>query len=119
MPLPLIPLPTTTVDVGGQQITIRSLSRGERLALAELELDARGVEAYIVGRSTDTDDATAAAWLASVTPGVADTLITATMEWSGLIAPRPAASQEDADEPEDPSTGSTEEQDSGEPSSAP
>lgn len=119
MPLPLIPLPTTTVEVGGQQIPIRSLSRGERLALAELELDTRGVEAFIVARSTDVDDATALAWLASVTADVADSLISATMEWSGLIGPRAAATQEAADEPEDPSSGSTEEQGSGEPSSAP
>ena len=118
MPLPLIPLPTTTIEVGGQKVTIRSLSRGERLALADLDLDARGLEAYIVGRCTETPDEEAAAWLAAVAPDVADKLIADTMEWSGLVGPS-TGSEEAAGEPEDPSSGSTEEQGSGEPSSEP
>lgn len=127
MPLPLLPLPTTTVDVGGTQVTIRSLSRGERLALAELDLDARGIEAYIVGCCTDTPLDEAQRWLASVTSRVADGLIREAMEWSGMIAPRTPADipgpktdePEDADEPEDPSSGLTEEQGSDKPSSEP
>lgn len=118
MPLPLIPLPTTTVDVGGKPVTIRSLSRGERLALAELELDARGLEAYIVGRCTDSTDEEAAAWLAAVAPDVADGLIAETMEWSGLIGPS-VSSSEVAEAPTDPSSGLTEEQGSDKPSSEP
>lgn len=119
MPLPLIPLPTTTIDVGGQKVTIRSLSRGERLAIAGLEDDARVLEAYVVGLSVGVDPAEAREWLAGVLPDIADKLVLDVMEWSGLITPRPADAQEDANEPEDPSQGSTEEQGSGEPSSEP
>lgn len=115
MPLPLLPLPTTTVDIAGTPITIRSLSRGERLALVDLELDSRGLEAHLVGLATDTPAEEAKAWLAGVQSEAADALIVAVMEWSGMIAPR----EEGADVPEDPSSGSTEEQGSGEPSSEP
>lgn len=122
MPLPLIPLPTTTVDVGGKPVTIRSLSRGERLALAQMDLDSRNIEAYIVGCATDTPPDDAKAWLASVTSAVADRLIADAMEWSGMIGPRDQVSadnEEAADEPEDPSSGLTEEQGSDKPSSEP
>lgn len=126
MPLPIVPLPETTIDVGGQQVTIRSLSRGERLELAASAMKARDIEAFIVGRCTDTPDDVAKAWLASVQGSVADGLIRECMLWSGMIAPlrgeldmEDDGLSEDANAPEDPSSGSTEEPASDEPSLEP
>lgn len=115
MPLPLIPLPTTTIDVGDQRVTMRSLSRGEVLRIAELPEDPREVEAFIVSCAFDVPTEEAKAWLSASHPDVVNRTLVALMEWSGMSAP----TEEGEAAPEDPSRGSTEEQGSGEPSSAP
>jgi len=93
--LPLSPLPTSTVKVGGKDVPIRSLTRTEAGKMA----DAADAEVHVLSCGADVTPEEAAAWLDAVDFPTATGLLTAILTLSGLT--------EAKDESGVPTSGST------------
>lgn len=85
MPLPVTPLPTSTVSMSGTDVEIRSLSRAQSLRMRAIREEGGDAEAYVLARSTGVSDTEAAEWLDAVTNDVALGVIRAIFELSGLV----------------------------------
>lgn len=92
MGLPVVPLDTGTVEVGGQQVHIRSLSRAEVTELAGFGDDAGGAEVFVISRATGESEADAAEWRKTVSAKTADVLLKAVRDLSGLTPGKAAPS---------------------------
>lgn len=90
MGLPSIACPTEEVDVGGQTITVRGLTRGETLEMQRTlaggaDLDVIGLEVYLIAHGTDTPLEEARAWHAAAPSAVVEPLTSAISRLSGLL----------------------------------
>lgn len=85
-PLPRIALPTETVDVMGEPVTVRALTRAEALRVRELNEagDLGAAELWILGCGTDTSEEEVADWYKSAPAGAADPIIDAVVRISAL-----------------------------------
>lgn len=85
MALPVVPLPTETVMVGGIAVTIRGLSR---LEVVKLKTDYQGkedaAEVFLLACSLDIPQEEAEAWLKATPPHTAGDLIESIIYLSGL-----------------------------------
>ena len=86
--LPVSPLATDTVEVAGQPVAIRSLSRAEAFRLRGFEGQAEEAEVYLVARGCDITDDDARAWLASVDLMTGSPLVDGILTLSGLLDPQ-------------------------------
>ena len=84
MSLPIIALPTSTVEVGGVPVPIRSLSRHEALHVHSFVGREDEAEDYIVACGTDVSVEEAAKWRNSTALDTAGTVVGAIMLISGL-----------------------------------
>lgn len=67
MGLPVVPLPRDTVNVAGQDVEVRGLSRAEALRLRSLIEDEDAADAFVLQCGTGVSHDEAAAWR-EVTP---------------------------------------------------
>jgi hypothetical protein len=74
------------VDVGGEKVEVRGLSRWEAIELRELasQKGLADAEVFAIARACGVSDEDANAWMNAVSPDVADVIMTAIMELSGL-----------------------------------
>jgi hypothetical protein len=86
--LPLDPLATGSVDIAGNEVPIRSLSRPEGIRLQTFQGHEDDAEAYIVAASTGVTDDEARAWLAAVSIETGGRMVDAILQLSGLMDPR-------------------------------
>jgi hypothetical protein len=91
--LPVVPLATGTVEVGGTDVVIRSLSRSAVVSLAQFGRDTTAAEVFIVSKGTGGTEDEARAWLDSTDAETAGILLKAIAALSGI------ASGEPGDEP--------------------
>ena len=84
MSLPVVPLDTSTAEVGGQQVQIRSLSRDEVTRLAALDGDPGAAEVFMISCGTGESEADAAEWRKGVSAKTAGLLLRAIRDLSGL-----------------------------------
>jgi hypothetical protein len=84
MPLPVPPLPTDTVEIGGEKVAIRSLSRDAVLKLSGFTDDTAGAEVFLLVNGTGVSDEEARAWRTQVAPDVAGALLVAIASLSGI-----------------------------------
>jgi hypothetical protein len=84
MSLPSVPLPTATVDVAGTQVAIRGLSRSEACHLGTLTDDIDTAETYLIACATGLDESEVQTWRANTPANVADELVSAIADLSGL-----------------------------------
>lgn len=95
--LPLSPLPTSTVEIAGKKVPIKSLSREQARRFVELESPAD--EAFAIACATGCTEDEAAEWMTQVDHPTASTLILAVLRLSGLTKPEDPNTK-------DPTTGS-------------
>ena len=100
MPLPIIPLPSSTVEVNGSPVTFRSLSRSEALKLRGMQGREDEAEVMIVAWACDTSEDDARLFLSSTTVEEAGKLSDAILIFSGL------ADADEEGEPIDPKAAS-------------
>jgi hypothetical protein len=84
--LPTRPLPTDTVDVFGEAVTVRGLSRAEAIKVTT-QYDAKtadDAEAFIVAKGTSVTEAEAKEWLAATEQETAGRLVDRILELSNL-----------------------------------
>jgi hypothetical protein len=84
MPLPAVPLDTGTVEVGGADVAIRSLSRTEVVSLAKFGDDTSSAEIFMLARATGVTEDEAREWLDKVSAETAGDLLGAIGRISGL-----------------------------------
>lgn len=89
MGLPVISSGTAEIEIDGQTVTLRSLTRGEVLAIGEFEDDLPEVEARMLAYATDTPLEDAKSWYASVPQWAVGPLIEKIAELSGVETDRP------------------------------
>lgn len=86
MILPLSPLATGTVDIGGQTVEFRSLSRAEALKLNGYRGREDEAEVFIIASATGASEDEAQAWRESVDVATAGLLIDGILILSGLAS---------------------------------
>jgi hypothetical protein len=84
MTLPIRALATSSHEIEGVAIPIRSLSRNEVVSLAKFDGDASGAETFLVSRSTGVTEEEATDWLGKVDAKTAGLLLDAIAVLSGL-----------------------------------
>lgn len=84
MGLPVSPLPTTTVNVAGVEVEIRSLSRAEALKLNGFRGREDEAEVFILSCGTGVSADEASAWRESVDTATAGLVIDGILVLSGL-----------------------------------
>ncbi len=84
MALPAVPLATGTVEVGGADVAIRSLSRDEVVNLAAFGSDAGSAEVFMLARACGISEDEARAWRTQVNAETAGILLGAIGRMSGL-----------------------------------
>jgi hypothetical protein len=89
MPLPSLPLPTDVVEVGGQTVEVRALSRIEGVVLHGPAFRGKpdDAEVYIVSKGTGSSTDDARAWLEETSGDDAGVVIDRILELSGLLVP--------------------------------
>jgi hypothetical protein len=98
--LPKIPLPTGAVDVGGQTVIIRGLSRTEYLAVGRFGRDGfEDGEALILSAGTGVTVDEAKTWLNTTDPQTAGTVLDAIVALSGGIGSDGTNPKPDTSEP--------------------
>jgi hypothetical protein len=85
MALPAVPLGTGTVEVGGTDVPIRSLSRTEVVSLSAFGTDTNTAEIFMLSRSCGITEDEARVWLTEVNAETAGTLLGAIGRMSGLL----------------------------------
>lgn len=88
--LPAIPLPSGEVEIGGQRVTFRALSRARTVELSRFR-DADGetvhaveAERFIVAHALGVSEEEAGAWLEEIPAPEAQVLMEAIAELSGI-----------------------------------
>lgn len=84
MSLPELALPSSTVDIGGVQVAIRSLTRSEAYRVKELVADEDVAETYVIACGTDSTEAEAKAWRSATAFDAVTPLVNAILALSGL-----------------------------------
>ena len=84
MPLPVVPLDTGSVEVGGAEVPIRSLSRDEVVSLAKFGEDTSSAEVFMLARACGITEDEAREWRTAVNAETAGTLLGAIGRMSGL-----------------------------------
>jgi hypothetical protein len=84
MELPQIPLPTGTVEVGGQTVTFHALSRAAAVGLSRFQDEPGQAEPYLVAQAMDIGVDEAETWLGSVPFAEGSKLIEAIILLTGL-----------------------------------
>ena len=84
MPLPAVPLDTGSVEVGGTDVAIRSLSRDEVVSLARFGDDTGSAEVFMLARACGITEDEAREWRTTVNAKTAGTLLGAIGRLSGL-----------------------------------
>ena len=84
MALPNVPLPTDTVDINGESVPIKSLSRDAVLRLSNMGDDAGGAEIMMLSLGTGVTEAEAKAWRETTDAPTADKLLQAIARLSGI-----------------------------------
>jgi hypothetical protein len=98
MPLPLVDLPTDSIEIGGEKVEYRALSREEALRLNRFkeqtaeDLDAG--EIFMLSCSVGVTEEEAAEWRRRTDAGTVDRLLQAIATISGLVP--------DPERPDDP-----------------
>lgn len=82
--LPAIPLPTGTVELGGQTVTFQALSRAAAVGLKVFEDHPQDAEPYIVAKGCGISEDEAREWLEATPFEDGSTLIEAIVLLSGL-----------------------------------
>jgi hypothetical protein len=82
--LPATTLPTSSVTIGGDEVTFRSLSRHEAMQMAAYKGREDEAEDFILSCATGCTVEEAAAWRASTDLSTAGILIDAVLLFSGL-----------------------------------
>ena len=90
MGLPTVPLARSSIEIGGEAVEFRSLSRSEVIELGEMTGDAGTAEVYVLARACGITEAEAQAWRDEVDATTAGDLLAAIREVSGL-GNRPAS----------------------------
>ena len=85
MPLPISPLPTTSVSVNGAEVVITSLTRTQARRMRELAGSGEDADAYVVSCATGEPLEAATAWFDQVDNDSAVTLLRAILVLSGLV----------------------------------
>lgn len=85
MGLPVLPLPTSVVVVGGVEVPIRSLSRAEALRLRTFDGDVEQVENWILACGAGVSEEEAALWRNATDAEAAGVVVDAICELSGLV----------------------------------
>lgn len=80
--LPKVSVPTGTVEVEGQAVQIRALTRAENLKTQNLidKGDLRAVEVYIIATATDTPEHEVGEWWDNTPSGIVAAVIGAVRE---------------------------------------
>jgi hypothetical protein len=95
MALPVIPLPKSSVDIGGVPVPFRSLTRKEALHVTTgFRDDPDAAEVYILSLGAGITEAEAIAWRESTDPTEAGKLVDAIIYLTGLAKP-PAEGSKD------------------------
>lgn len=86
MTLPAVPLPTDKVDVAGEQVEVRGLSRLEvaRLGTGVYAGKNDDAEVFVLSRGANISEDEARAWLGAVHADVAGPVLDRICELSGL-----------------------------------
>lgn len=84
MGLPVKPLPTDRIEINGQLVTFRSLSRAEARQLAPIKDDAALAEPQLLAWAFDVTLAEAEAWIESTPTPDANRVFNAVLVFSGL-----------------------------------
>lgn len=89
MSLPIRPLPTDSIEVNGEPVEYRSLSRSEAMRVTtDFAGNADGAEVFIIARGTGVSEADAIAWRDVTDMTEAGQLVDAILYLTGL-AKRP------------------------------
>ena len=104
MALPIRPLPTSSVEVNGAEVSFRSLSRAEALALQDYKGREDEAEVFILVKATGCSEDEAQAFRSESLTRDAGLLIDAILELSGLTGdgsadPKPDTSAPSSKEP--------------------
>jgi dihydrodipicolinate synthase/N-acetylneuraminate lyase len=84
MALPVVPLPKGSVEIAGQTVEYRSLSRDEVARLSALTEDVNEAEVFTIAAATGVTTDEATEWRKSVSAATASMLLKAIAETSGL-----------------------------------
>lgn len=84
MGLPSIPLPKDIVEVGGDKVEVRGLSRAEVIKLQTFNGDMDAVENFVLSCGTGVSEDEAKEWRGAVPADEAGNLIDRIVELSGL-----------------------------------
>jgi hypothetical protein len=84
MGLPQIPLPSATIELGGETVEYRALSRAEAVGLKQFEDHPADAEPYMVAAALGVTTEEAATWLMATPLDEAGQLIDAIVLLSGL-----------------------------------
>jgi len=84
--LPVVPLATGSVEVGGADVPIRSLSRSEVVGLTKYGDDTTSAEVFMVAKSCGLSEDEARAWLDATDAATAGELLKAIARISGIAS---------------------------------
>lgn len=87
MSLPELALPSSTVDIGGVQVVIRSLTRAEAYRAKELVGDEDAAETFLIACGTDSTVEEAKAWRDATAFDAVTPLVAAILKLSGITDP--------------------------------
>ncbi len=99
MALPVIPLPSSSVEVNGTEVRFRSLSRSEALELKELRGDLAAAEVLIISKATGSTEEEAQTFREGTPTMEAGKLIDAILVFSGLAEEEDTDPKADTNEP--------------------
>lgn len=103
MALPVVPIPTATIELAGTPVTYRSLSRAEALRMAtDYRADPEGAQVFLLARGAGVTEDEARAWLDSTDPATAGKLVDAIIILTGLATPDQVAAANGEDAADDP-----------------
>lgn len=84
MSLPRVELPREKVSVGGEEIEVRGLTRGEAIRVRNNSADMDRMEIIILACGTDLPEDEIAAWRDSTPAGVVEPIVDVIVRLSGL-----------------------------------
>lgn len=84
MGLPHVPLPTETIEVAGEKLELRALSRAEVLRFQSLGSDYDKAETFFVAQGTGFSEEEVKAWREQTPARVVDELVEAIARLTGL-----------------------------------
>lgn len=84
MALPRVPLPTTKLEIGGELLEVRGLSRSEAISVGEMANKPNEAEIWVVAKGCDVDISEAREWREVMPSAVIDQVVNKILELSGL-----------------------------------